>query len=179
MEYTSISDIFTVNLLFRQRLLETLAEVKPEEADVVAPGEKWTIQQVAEHVSLVGSGIARICGSLLEASKTDAKPADGSFRLSEEFGSNAAKIATMKLEAPEMVAPSGKVSIEEAIDRLERSMLTVSGMQDDLQRYDVAGHTFPHPYFGELTAAEWLVVLGRHEDRHRRQIRRMLTAIRQ
>jgi hypothetical protein len=34
--------------------------------------------------------------------------------------------------------------------------------------------TFPHPYFGEMTAVEWLILAGGHEKRHTDQIRRLL-----
>jgi len=33
---------------------------------------------------------------------------------------------------------------------------------------------FPHPYFGDLSAIEWLVLIGGHEVRHLRQIKGMI-----
>ena len=39
-------------------------------------------------------------------------------------------------------------------------------------------HKFPHPFFGELSATEWLVLLGGHEARHTAQIERILSGIR-
>jgi hypothetical protein len=38
---------------------------------------------------------------------------------------------------------------------------------------DCSGHTFPHPAFGDLTAHDWLALLGGHETRHIAQIGRV------
>jgi hypothetical protein len=37
--------------------------------------------------------------------------------------------------------------------------------------FDGDTHKFPHPYFGPLSAVEWLVLLGGHEARHLQQIK--------
>ena len=34
----------------------------------------------------------------------------------------------------------------------------------------------PHPAFGPLNAAQWLAFVGMHEERHLRQIKRLLEA---
>ncbi|NNE65356.1 MAG: hypothetical protein HKN33_02220 [Pyrinomonadaceae bacterium] len=36
--------------------------------------------------------------------------------------------------------------------------------------------SFPHPAFGKLTAIDWLVLIGGHENRHTSQIERILSA---
>jgi len=63
--------------------------------------------------------------------------------------------------------------------RLESGRELIRMMHDDIASHDVSNHKFPHPFFGDLTAAEWLVMLGAHEARHTKQIERLLTAIRQ
>ena len=52
-------------------------------------------------------------------------------------------------------------------------------MRSDLENFDLSEPRFPHPFFGDMTAAEWLIVAGGHEHRHTKQIERLLAKIRQ
>ncbi len=179
MRYESIADIYSANEKFRGDMLATLEEISADEAKQLPDGEKWTIQEIAEHVSMVEFGVSRICSRLIGAAKVDGKAADGSFSLSPTFGEKAAVIATAKVEAPERVHPTGEVEIDEVIQRLAASTEAIAAVKMELESLDVSAHTFPHPFFGELTAPEWLVVAGLHERRHNQQIKRILTGIRQ
>jgi hypothetical protein len=38
-------------------------------------------------------------------------------------------------------------------------------------------YKFPHPYMGELTATEWLALIGGHEARHLHQIKKLMRKI--
>lgn len=179
MRYESIADIFSANQRFRQIFVNTVTAISPEEIGAEAADEKWNVQRVVEHVSLVDAGIARICSKLLESARSAGGTNDGKFSLTEDFGVKAASIATGKLEAPDRVQPTGEITIEESLERLSQSTRALEQMRSALETVDLRGHTFPHPYFGELTAAEWLVVAGQHEARHTKQIERILAKIRQ
>ncbi|MEO7659943.1 MAG: hypothetical protein ABIV48_10045, partial [Pyrinomonadaceae bacterium] len=69
MRYETIADIYSANQKMREGLFETLREISPERASILPEGEKWSIQQVVEHVSMVDSGVSRICAKLLAAAK--------------------------------------------------------------------------------------------------------------
>ncbi|MBV9217188.1 MAG: DinB family protein [Acidobacteria bacterium] len=178
MELNSIAAIYAANDRHREHLLETLSQVAPGEQTARPGDEKWSIQEIVEHVSLVGSGVARICAKLLDEARAAGLRGDGSFALPSSFSEKAAEIADMKVEAPERVQPTGEVSIDESLRRLESSRELIRMMQGDLAAHDLSAHKFPHPFFGPLTAAEWLVMLGAHEARHTKQIERLLTALR-
>ncbi len=179
MRYTSIADIYSANSTIRSRLLDTLGEVTDEEGKAIPDGQKWSIQHIVEHVWMVEFGTARICERLLDAAKADGKPSDGSFALGPQFGERAAEIAVTRVEAPDRVQPTGKVPIAESLRKIEETGVALNAMRDDLERFDLAGHTFPHPFFGELNAGEWLVMAGLHERRHSEQIGRLIGLIRQ
>ncbi len=179
MRYESIAEIYSENEKIRSVFIETLKGVTDKEAAVLPNGEKWSIQQIVEHVSLVDAGTSRICAKLLEKSRTDGRPSDGSFSLSSEFGQRSAEIRDMKVEAPERVQPTGDVTIAEALDQMAANKKLLDFMRPDLEQFDLGSAKFPHPYFGDLTAAEWLVMLGGHEARHTNQIQRHLESLRQ
>lgn len=179
MRYESIADIYSANAKVRERLAATLSNVTSSEAASLADGETWTVQQIAEHISIVNGGVNRICAKLLAAAKSDGKPSDGSFSLTENFALHAAGVGTQKLEAPERVVPTGEVEIADTLEKLAAMDADSNALRVDLEGFDLSAHTFLHPYFGPLNAGEWLVMAGLHENRHREQIERALAKLRQ
>lgn len=179
MRYTSIADIYSANQKIRERLLETVSDIGEGDATALPDGEGWSIQHIVEHLWMVEFGTARICRRLLDAAKAEGKPSDGSFSLGPQFGERAAQIAVTRVEAPERVQPTGEVPIAESLERMRQTAVDLDAMRSDLEQFDLAGHTFPHPFFGELNAGEWLVMAGLHERRHTHQIARIAARIRQ
>ncbi len=154
-------------------LFETLREISSEQASILPDGEKWSIQEIVEHVSMVDSGVSRICAKLLAAAKADDLPSDGSFELSANFGERAVAIAGRKVEAPDIVQPSGQIPISESLERIRASSESLKSMKSDLERFETGNHKFPHPFFGDLTAGEWMVMAGLHMRRHTEQIQNL------
>jgi hypothetical protein len=178
MSFETVADIYAANASAGQKLVETLDGVTSDEALLLPDGEKWSIQQIAEHIAIVDSGTARICSKLIDEAKASGKPSDGRVSFSAEFGDKSKAIAGMKVEAPDRVQPTGQVPVGESLQRLEISRQMFEGLRTDLERFDLSEPKFPHPFFGGLTAVEWLVVGGGHMARHTRQIERFLDKIR-
>ncbi len=179
MKYESIADIYSANAKIRENLDATLAKVTPDRAVVIPDGDKWSIQHIVEHLSMVEGGIAMICSRMIEAAKADGKTSDGSFILSDKFRESLSKHATSRVEAPERVQPTGDVAIEASVEKLARSTIALHALRADLETTDVTGQTFTHPFFGPLTATEWLVIAGLHERRHTAQIEGLLAKSKQ
>ncbi len=178
MRYETVADIYSANEKIRERFIATVNSVAPDEATALPEDEKWSIQQVAEHISMVDEGISRICAKLLGEAKAAGKPSDGTLPLSTNFGEMSAVVANQRLEAPERVQPTGNVTIAEAAERMSSNRTAFDAMRSDLEQYDASEPKFPHPYFGDMTAAEWLIVVGLHERRHTSQIENLLDRIR-
>ncbi len=179
MQYESIGQILASNAEVRKRLLETLEEVSETEVSNVPEGEKWSIQQIIEHLAMVDQGVVRICRRMVGEAKDACEFSDGKLAISAEFGQNVKRIGDDKLEAPEMVQPTGHVAISDSMKILSENQKAINSMLRDLETYDLSTYKFPHPYFGPLTAVEWLVIAGGHEARHTQQIRRVLTSLHQ
>jgi uncharacterized damage-inducible protein DinB len=177
MDLKLIANVYAENARTRQRFIALLETVSPDEAEA-KPGGKWSIKEIVEHVALVDEGTSRICRKLVDKAIAAGRPSDGELIVSTRFGERSAQIATMKVEAPERVQPTGGVSFEESLERLEASRKAFIGMRTEMATHDLSGATFPHPFMGELTAAEWLMVAGGHEMRHIKQIERQLAEIR-
>ncbi len=178
MKYETIADIYSANAMIREGFLACLANVTDAEATALPDGEKWTVRQLVEHVSIVEQNITHLCARLVGAAKADGNLSNGNIGVSDETVAKWAASADAKLEAPERVQPTGNVSIADTLGQLTTNINTLAALRVDLETYDMATLKFPHPYFGDLTATEWLVLIGGHERRHTLQIEKLLHKIR-
>jgi hypothetical protein len=180
MRYESIADIYSANEKLRERFRSIAAGITEEQAAARPEGEPWSIAEIVEHVSIVDSGIVMICSKLLERAKgAGAAGPVGSAGavVSDRFLQGAGSIANEKLEAPDRVRPSGKISIPESLEKMQQTAKQVEAMRAELEKCDLSAATFPHPYLGDLMASEWLVMYGAHAGRHASQIERLLMKI--
>lgn len=178
MEFKTIDEIYVVNKKVGDRFREFANSVTDAEAHTELDGEPWTLAALIEHVAMVEAGIAKMCSRMIGGAKEQGTPSDGSFRISDGFSASMAENAGAKFEAPERVRPTGGVAIAESLARLDASSAEINAMKGDLEAYDVSAFTFPHPYFGPLNAAEWVMLSGGHVARHHAQAAAMLERIR-
>jgi DinB superfamily len=178
MRYDSIADIYSANARVRERFLAVVDSISDAEADAIPTGEKWSAAHIVEHVAMVENSMIRICTKLAAAARDAAMPSDGSFRMSDSFKSSFFGAAETKIEAPERVRPTGGPPIDDSLVSLGQTSSAFEDLREDLARFDGTEHTFPHPHFGKLTAAEWMIVRGGHENRHADQLERILAKLR-
>jgi hypothetical protein len=174
MNTRSIADIYAANESTRHRLKATVADIPPELAASLPDGEKWTIAQIVEHIAIVNGGAARICRRLLTKAQGDGRTSDGDAVFGDGFAAKTDEIANLKVEAPEVVRPTGEISISESLAALDANDEIFREIRPMFETCHSPEYTFPHPFFGEISAAEWLVIAGGHEARHTKQIKRRL-----
>lgn len=174
MNYQTIADVYEVNDKIREQLKETIGNLTDEQASALPEGEKWTIAQIVEHLSKVEDGITRISAKLLGKAQENAKTADGKIKISDEFLQNIARAKDQKFNAPEIVHPQGNQTISESLAKMEENRRRLNELRPLFESVECSGYKFPHPTFGELTAHEWLALVGGHEARHLAQIKRIL-----
>jgi hypothetical protein len=176
MQLQTIAEIYEANDRIRTKLKETLSDISESQAAALPDGEKWSITQIAEHVSMVGNGMYRICSKLLSKAEQTGNLSDGRVDLNS-FSEKAQGIADVKLEAPDIVQPTGNRSIAESIESLDQTQEAFESLRQLFEKYDASEAKFPHPYLGDMSAVEWLAMYGGHEGRHLRQIKRILEQI--
>jgi len=178
MDYKSIDEIYVANLAFREALGDTISTITKEEAQVYPADEKWSIQEIVEHVSMVDEGMSRICGKLLREAQNEGR-SGGDVLISDVFRNYTENADDIKLEAPERVQPTGERSIEESTKKLDENLAAYESLRPLFMGFDGLSAKFPHPFFGPLSAQDWLVLAGEHMRRHTRQIEKVLGKIRQ
>jgi hypothetical protein len=177
MIYQNISDMYAADEKVRHKL-KALVEGLPDDlTGVVTEGEKWTVAQIVEHISMVNESIGKICGRLLSKSQADGKPSDGTARISSGFVEKATASAETKLEAPDSVQPTIGRGISESLAIMDGNNEIFGGLRSLFEGVDDTGNKLQHPYFGEMTATEWFAVKIAHEARHTRQIAALIEKI--
>jgi hypothetical protein len=177
MKYETIEQIYEGNNKVRARLKELVSTLTDEQTSALPEGEKWTVAQIIEHIAMVDEGAMRICAKLLREAEAAGKSADGSVVISDNFREKGAEIAGIKVNAPERVQPTGVRSIAESIAKLDENTEQLEKMKLIFESVDGTELKFPHPFFGDISAQEWLALKGGHEMRHIKQIEKVLAKI--
>lgn len=178
MEYKTVEDIYAANASIREKFKGSVAALTEEQLNAHPPGiNEWSVAQIVEHVAIVNGGALRICSKLLGKAEAAGKTNDGSVFISPEFVEAASSAVGQKLEAPEMVLPTNNLPIADSLAKLDELQGHYDQLKEKFETVDGVDAKFPHPYFGDLSAQEWLLLSGAHEIRHLKQIRRVLEAI--
>lgn len=174
MIFNSVAEIYGSIDETRSRLLETLNLLDEAQMQAKENEDGWTITQIAEHLGMVESGMGKIISRLLKQAEEDGTRSDGVLNPPVSFEVIVRLMQGRKVEAPERVQPMGDQSLEESISVLAENRKRLHGIRERLESVDASKHTFPHPFFKELTAYQWLGMVGLHEMRHLEQIKRIL-----
>ena len=177
MKYQNIGEIYIANDHIREKLIATVGNLTDEQANALPEGEKWTLAALVEHIGIVEDGMIKICGKLLAKAQSENKTADGAAKFSDAFVEGVAGLADRKFEAPERVYPSGTKTIAESITKMEENRRNLNELRPLFEQFNSSDYTFPHPSFGELTACDWLTLIGGHEGRHIKQIHKILEKV--
>ena len=176
MEFQSIDEIFEANRKVRAELLSLLEGLSGEERALRSENGEWTVEMIAEHLAVVEDGMARISSKLLSKAEKENMPFQGVLGPSEGFcaRSEAAAEENKKFNAPEMVQPKGGQTIEDSVRQLKSNRQRLEESRSRFTQFDGTAFSFPHPFFGDLHAIDWLILIGEHEKRHLNQIKRIL-----
>ncbi|MBK8812535.1 MAG: DinB family protein [Acidobacteria bacterium] len=174
MQYTKISEIYDANDQIRLKLKAVIGDLTEAQAGTRENDEGWTIREIVEHLAIVEDGMTKICARLLAGGAEKGAKADGDAKISGAFLEKTSAWGNAKVEAPERVHPTGTKSIAESVATLDENRIRLNDLRSAFETVECTEFTFPHPAFGDMSAHEWLALLGAHEARHISQIRRIL-----
>ncbi len=178
MKFETIQEIYLNNEGIRGNLQRLVRNLSDEQINFRIDENAWTIKEIVEHMAITEAGMSSISASLLKKSTAENLPNDGSAHISQEFLQKVALLGdrkTRKVSAPERVNPLGQLSIDESFAKMEENSKVLAEIKVGLEKIDTQSLKFPHPFFGDLSATEWLLVLGGHEARHVDQIEEILS----
>lgn len=178
MIYNSLSEIFDVMDETRARLRARLDHLSSSEENARPSPDAWSVKEIAEHLAIIEERLSKLFPVMVtkaEAGGLQRRP-DQPFRpVSVE--SMVERSKREKYRAPDEVRPTGAGSVADSINRLNRSREAIQALRPRLEALDLTSVTYPHPAFGQLSAYQWLIFLGAHEDRHLRQIESVMSSV--
>lgn len=162
----------------RKELLQSFAGVPADHLGRKPSDGAWSVAEILDHLGIVESGVARMiakrAGKAREAGLGKEKSTESVLA---SFDQHRATLETMKMESPATVQPRANADLKEALAGLEtsRQSLRAAVVAADGLSLSEIKHT--HPFLGELDLYQWLIFLGQHEARHKKQIERTLNSI--
>ena len=162
----------------RKELLQSFAGVPADRLSRKPTDGAWSVAEILDHLGIVESGVARLiakrAGKAREAGLGQEKSTESVL---PSFDQHRARLDAMKMEAPTTVLPRSDADLNEALEGLKtsRESLRAAALAADGLSLGEIKHT--HPFLGDLDLYQWLIFLGQHETRHKKQIERTLNSI--
>jgi hypothetical protein len=148
----------------RDALVEELAGVSDTQAKFKPASDRWSIEEIVEHLAVAEHGMYRLMTAYSEPleSPADSKREEAFERLGTD--------RRRKLGAPERVRPTGRYgSLSKALNQFtanrERTIQYVGSCQDDL-RMRITSHLL-----GRISGRECVALMIGHPLQHLEQIR--------
>lgn len=113
----------------------------------------WSVAMTLEHIMVVGSQMSFVVGELSHG-RTPTVKAD------------VVSVKPKGMQAPSQVVSSFQDFLQSTIPNLKKA----TGEQ-------TSSSTFAHPWFGPITAKQWLWLLGSHQGLHRKQIEAIVAGL--
>ena len=184
--------VLGLDLGVHSRLAETMDYVEQKRRELLqsldgVPGEKlcrradpsgWSVAEILEHLRMVESGVARmITKRVAKARDEGAREETSTTSVMSSFAPYASQLEGVRLQSPVAVQPRADVDVNETLEGLEssREALRLAVVSADGLALGEIKH--PHAILGELDLYQWLIFVGGHEARHRKQIERTLQSL--
>lgn len=138
--------------------------------------DAWSINDILHHLALTDESTCKLLALFHRQAENEALPDDPNPGLSVMDSIDPPKLIpdVGKVVAPDRVTPRSAILSEEALARLADSREILISRVQQLARLDPSRLSYDHPFYGELDLYQWLLVTGRHERRHTRQIERVM-----
>ena len=165
-----LQEVYEATRLSYDELYAFLATV-PDRAARFRPSEsKWSIGELAHHISLAQSRILKAIERFLrEAEKSDLGPdPDPTSALGGLDGIRSR--AQGKFQAPAEAIPEYGRDLDASVAELRGQQQQLENLLPRLARRDLRQLKFPHPVFGDFDIYQWVLFLGGHASRHRQQM---------
>lgn len=159
----------------RQKLLQVVGDLSQRQLDFQPAPETWSIGEVLHHLFLIETLITKMAGRLLEQAQqaelqSDLKGEDSALHALDHLR----EVSQNKFKTIPQTSPHAGMAKSELFILLQQSRIALLRVMNAAAEYDLNLLSFPHPFLGELDLYQWFLFAGRHEQRHRQQIRGVL-----
>ena len=153
----------------RQGFLKAIERLSPAQWSFKPAPDRWSIQECAEHIVTVEQVVqGQVIAKALAGPREPLRRAE--VKLTDGFILEALPDRTHKFQAPERVAPKGRLAKKEAVlAEFEASRKPLEA-EVAASSVDWRARFGPHPLFGTLDLYQWVILTAGHTARHTQQI---------
>src|SRR5712672_1243524 len=142
-----------------------------------APGV-WSVAQILEHLRIVESNVAQLITKRVAKAKAAGIAEENSTEsVLPSFEPYRLTLENAVISAPEMLLPRSDIDINEALEGLESSREALRAAAVSANGLSLGEIKHTHRVLGEIDLYQWLIFVGHHEARHKKQIERTLKSI--
>ena len=179
MNFNSVAEILSTIEEARGRLAARVENLTSEQQSFRPAPDAWSVADILEHLSVTEARASQMLGLLVGKAEAEGHllaESDGEPRLPAPvtIKEHVERSLVEKYVAPEMIRPTGSVSVADSLESLRRSRAAIQALRPRLERVDGTHVRYPHPAFGPLNLYQWLAFIGMHEERHLRQVESIL-----
>jgi hypothetical protein len=162
----------------RKELLQSFEGVPGDRLCQRAAPEGWSVAEILDHLRMVEAGVARlITKRVAQAREAGLGEEKSTAPVLPTFDHYSARLANAVMQSPPTVVPRANIDINEAVEGLEGSREALRAAAVSANGLSIGEIKHTHAILGELDLYQWLIFVGEHEGRHRKQIERTLKSI--
>jgi hypothetical protein len=162
----------------RKELLRSFEGVPGDRLCQRATPEGWSVAEILDHLRMVEAGVARlITKRVAQAREAGLGEERSTEPVLPTFDQHSARLENAVMQSPATVVPRANIDISEAVDGLEGSREALRAAAVSANGLSIGEIKHTHQILGELDLYQWLIFVGQHEGRHRKQIERTLKSI--
>lgn len=162
----------------RKELLQSFEGVAGDRLCQRATPEGWSVAEILDHLRMVEAGVARlITKRVAQAREAGLGEERSTESVLPSFDQHSARLESAVMQSPPTVVPRANIDINEAVEGLEGSREALRAAAVSANGLSIGEIKHTHAILGELDLYQWLIFVGQHEGRHKKQIERTLKSI--
>jgi len=162
----------------RRELLQSFEGVDGDRLCRRAAPDRWSVAEILEHLRMVESGVARLITKRVGQAKVAGLGEEKSTApVLPSFDRYSAILEQAVMQSPATVQPRANIDISDAVEGLESSREALRAAVVSATGLSLGEIKHTHQILGELDLYQWLIFVGHHEGRHKKQIERTLKSI--
>jgi DinB superfamily len=174
--HPQLEEIMAYMARVRTDLTRLVEQTPPAAFDRKPKNGGWSGTGIIQHVGKVEGSATKLLEGLFAKAMAEGMPAEnGTASWLHSFDKLNLLDRTRRINAPERLFPEATAefvpswtSLQAVRERLKRALATVDGR-------DLTLVSAPHPIFGPLNGYQWVLSIGKHEERHLSQLKEVLS----
>ena len=162
----------------RSQLLTKVSGSSQSEFDFRPLPDQWSIGEILHHLSIIENQITHVVAKKIQrAERMGLTPDPSGESILHSLDQFAIETTPQKITSPQFAVPTKGKKKEDLLEELKKSRAALIEKLNKAHAFDLSRLQFPHPVLGRLNMYQWILYVGKREERHIHQIERLRSAM--